>query len=138
MWYNRSYYDRYESGYVLILGSMRLNPRLSKLSTRSCLFILAVLTTLICTFGVLMPSHHTSPYGSTAASCTSSCQPHAQAELPFHQKTVRKLEREPIPPPSTWVVIVGSLAVLYVARPGRDRNRIFNNRLYLTTSVMRF
>ncbi len=87
-----------------------------------------------------MPSHHTSSsYAPKAAiSCTSSCQPHTQAELPFHQKTARKLEREPAPLPPTWVVIVGSLAVLYVASLGRDPSNAFNNRLYLTTTVMRF
>lgn len=125
--------------YLLIMAGLRLSPRLSKLPTRSCLLILALLTTFVCTLGGLIPTHHTSSYASGAAvSCVSSCQPHTQAELPFHQKTARKLERNPIPPPLTWVVLVGSLAVLYLARPGRDPSHIFNNRLYLTTSVMRF
>jgi hypothetical protein len=89
---------------------------------------------MVCTFGVLMPAHH----ASTVTSCASSCQPHAQAELPFHQKAIRKFEKEPTPPSSMWVLFVGSLAVLYIARPGRSRNQIYNNRLYLTTSVIRF
>ena len=123
----------------MIFGGLRLGPRLSKLPTRSCLIVLAILITLVCTLGGLAQTHHISSYVSEATvTCASSCQPHTQAELPLHQKTVRKLEREPIPPLPTWVVLVGSLAVLYVARPGRDPSRIFNSRLYLTTSVMRF
>ena len=121
-------------GGCINLGGLRPSARFSTLSMRSSLFILAVLTMLVCTLGVLMPAHHT----SKVISCASSCQPHAQAELPFHQKAIRKLEREPTPPPSIWIVVVGSLAILYVARSGRNRNQIFNNRLYLTTSVMRF
>jgi len=124
---------------LLIMGDLRLNPRLSELHTRSCLLVLAILTIFVCTFGGLVQSHHTlSNVSEVTVACAGSCQPHTQAELPLHQKTVRKLERDPIPPPPTWVVLVVSLAVLYVARPGRGPSQIFNNRLYLTTSVMRF
>jgi len=95
--------------------------------------LLALAIVLFCSFSGLVTQHT-----STVQNCASSCQPHTQAELIRSQKFIADIEREPIPPNYSWTTTLAILTILYSFNLGRQKEDIFNNRLFVTTRVLRF
>jgi hypothetical protein len=121
---------------VRIIHSFTKNMMLSRNHFKmiACL-VLSIVVLFVCTFE---PLSNSSDSHSNNTFCGSACQPHTQAERIIKSGGLVVDEKEPIPPFTNWVATPQNLLLLYISSLFILIYFLWNKKLFIRNSNLRF